>query len=48
MFSAMSPKIVVLWTDAVLWSLAALLLVYGAHVLRQPLLRHSWRSTWAP
>jgi len=38
----MAPKLVVLWTDAVMWALVAALLVYARIVWRNPNLRASW------
>jgi peptide/nickel transport system permease protein len=38
----MAPKLVVLWTDAVMWALVAAMLVYARVVWRSPNLRVSW------
>lgn len=40
--SAMLPKFVLLWTDAVMWALVVALLVYARVVSRSPNLRASW------
>ena len=41
------PKIVVLWTDAVVLGLALLLVVYVWRTLRQPLLRARWHKVFS-
>ena len=38
------PKFVFLWTDLVLWLLAAGVLLYVRHVLRSANLRATWRQ----
>lgn len=40
------PKIVILWTDAALWLLAAALFSYVVFVRRRPNLRASWRKVF--
>jgi peptide/nickel transport system permease protein len=40
--SAMLPKFVLLWTDAVMWALVVAMLVYARVVWRSPNLRASW------
>ena len=42
----MPIKIVLLWTDWVLWGGLVAALLYGRHVLRQPQLRSQWRRVW--
>ena len=41
------PKLVVLWTDVVVWLLLAALLLYVRHVRRSPALAASWRRVFA-
>jgi peptide/nickel transport system permease protein len=41
------PKVVVLWTDAVVLGLVALLAWYAWHSLRQPLLRARWHKVFS-
>ncbi len=43
----MTPKFVLLWTDAVLWLLVAALAWYGWHVRRNPNLRDTWSKVFA-
>ncbi len=43
----MTPKFVLLWTDAVLWLLVAALAWYGWHVRRNPNLRDTWGKVFA-
>ena len=40
--SAMLPKFVLLWTDAVMWAMVVALLIYSRVVWRSPTLRASW------
>ena len=40
----MPIKIVLLWTDWVLWGGLFAALLYGRHVLRQPQLHSQWRQ----
>ena len=40
--TAMLPKFVLLWTDAVMWALVVVLMVYARVVWRSPTLRASW------
>lgn len=40
------PKLVLLWTDVVIWALLALVLFYGWHVRRDPDLRAKWRRVF--
>jgi peptide/nickel transport system permease protein len=43
----MAPKIVILWTDVVVWLLIALLVGYAVVVRRSPELRATWRRVFS-
>lgn len=43
----MTPKFVILWTDAVVWTFVALLAVYALQVRRSPELRATWRRVFS-
>src|SRR3954468_8824263 len=43
----MTPKLVLLWTDVVLFLLVAALVWYGWHVKRHPNLRDTWSKVFA-
>lgn len=40
------PKLVILWTDAFVWTMVLLALLYGWHVHRTPTLAKAWRSVF--